>query len=105
MTTSTSTPALTSTKTWIWQGFPICYQTQGTTGPAVILVHGFGASWCHWRKNIPVLAENCRVYAIDLIGLAVQRNQNLVRKLLTQLKLGDSKWQIFAVRSWVNLLF
>ncbi|BAY44124.1 alpha/beta hydrolase fold protein [Scytonema sp. HK-05] len=68
MTTSTSTPALTSTKTWIWQGFPICYQTQGTTGPAVILVHGFGASWCHWRKNIPMLADNCRVYAIDLIG-------------------------------------
>ncbi|NMG09301.1 alpha/beta fold hydrolase [Brasilonema sp. UFV-L1] len=68
MTTSASTPALTSTKTWIWQGFPICYQTQGTTGPAVILVHGFGASWWHWRKNIPVLAQHCRVYALDLIG-------------------------------------
>ncbi|MBD2567199.1 alpha/beta fold hydrolase [Anabaena lutea] len=63
-----STDAFTSTKTWLWQGFPICYQTQGTSGPAVILVHGFGASWLHWRKNIPVLAENCRVYAIDLIG-------------------------------------
>jgi len=68
MTTSSSKTALTSTKTWIWQGFTICYQTQGTTGPAVVLVHGFGASWWHWRKNIPVLAENCRVYAIDLIG-------------------------------------
>jgi pimeloyl-ACP methyl ester carboxylesterase len=66
MTTSTTTFA--STKTWVWQGFPICYQTQGTVGPAVVLVHGFGASWSHWRKNIPVLAENCRVYAIDLIG-------------------------------------
>ncbi|BAY36503.1 hypothetical protein NIES2111_08300 [Nostoc sp. NIES-2111] len=62
MTTSTST------KTWIWRGFPICYQTQGTVGPAVVLVHGFGASWSHWRKNIPVIAQNCRVYAIDLIG-------------------------------------
>ncbi|MBK1988088.1 alpha/beta fold hydrolase [Sphaerospermopsis aphanizomenoides BCCUSP55] len=66
MTASTTT--LTSTKTWTWKGFPICYQTQGNTGPAVVLVHGFGASWLHWRKNIPVLAENCRVYAIDLIG-------------------------------------
>ncbi|WP_066425928.1 alpha/beta fold hydrolase [Anabaena sp. 4-3] len=65
---TTSTINLCSTKTWIWQGFPICYQTQGTTGPAVVLIHGFGASWLHWRKNIPVLAENCRVYAIDLIG-------------------------------------
>jgi pimeloyl-ACP methyl ester carboxylesterase len=63
-----STTRLPATKTWIWQGFPICYQTQGATGPAVVLVHGFGASWWHWRKNIPVLAENCRVYAIDLIG-------------------------------------
>ncbi|MEA5552762.1 alpha/beta fold hydrolase [Anabaena cylindrica UHCC 0172] len=65
---TTYTNASTSTQTWLWQGFPICYQTQGTSGPAVILVHGFGASWGHWRKNIPVLAENCRVYAIDLIG-------------------------------------
>jgi pimeloyl-ACP methyl ester carboxylesterase len=65
---STSTDRFISTQTWFWQGFPICYQTQGTKGPAVILVHGFGASWGHWRKNIPVLAENCRVYAIDLIG-------------------------------------
>ncbi|MBR8838350.1 MAG: alpha/beta fold hydrolase [Stigonema ocellatum SAG 48.90 = DSM 106950] len=65
---STSTLAMTSEKTWIWQGFSICYQTQGTTGPAVVLVHGFGASWGHWRKNIPVLADFCRVYAIDLIG-------------------------------------
>ena len=68
MISSTSTPTITSDKTWIWQSFPICYQTQGTTGPAVVLVHGFGASWGHWRKNLPVLADNCQVYAIDLIG-------------------------------------
>lgn len=54
--------------TWTWQGWQICYQAQGNTGPAVILVHGFGASWGHWRKNIPALASSCRVYAIDLIG-------------------------------------
>lgn len=65
---TTFTDVFTSTKTWLWQGLPICYQTQGTKGPAVVLVHGFGASWGHWRKNIPVLAERCRVYAIDLIG-------------------------------------
>ncbi len=64
----TSTTAFNSTKTWIWRDFPISYQTQGTAGPAIVLVHGFGASWWHWRKNIPVLAENCRVFAIDLIG-------------------------------------
>lgn len=65
MTTFTN---LTASKTWVWRGFPICYQSQGTFGPAVVLIHGFGASWRHWRKNIPVLAQNFRVYAIDLIG-------------------------------------
>ncbi|MBA3922540.1 MAG: alpha/beta fold hydrolase, partial [Nostocaceae cyanobacterium] len=68
MTTSKNTTILASAQTWIWRGFPICYQTQGTAGPSVVLVHGFGASWGHWRKNIPVLAEHNRVYAIDLLG-------------------------------------
>jgi len=54
--------------TWQWRGFSICYQTAGQIGPAVVLIHGFGASWGHWRKNIPVLAKTCRVYAIDLLG-------------------------------------
>ncbi|MFM7363542.1 MAG: alpha/beta fold hydrolase [Cuspidothrix sp.] len=64
----TTTNPFNSTKIWHWQGFSICYQTQGNTGPAIILIHGFGASWGHWRKNIPALASDCRVYAIDLIG-------------------------------------
>ena len=68
LSSSTTSKVLAATQTWIWQGFPICYQTQGNEGPAVVLVHGFGASWLHWRQNIPVLAETCRVYAIDLIG-------------------------------------
>lgn len=63
-----STSALAAPQIWMWQGFPICYQAQGQTGPAVVLIHGFGAAWGHWRKNIPVLAQSCRVYAIDLIG-------------------------------------
>jgi len=78
---SSYTPAITSAKTWIWQGFSICYQTQGTTGPAVVLVHGFGASAWHWRKNIPVLADNCRVYAIDLIGFGASDKPNPDEKI------------------------
>jgi pimeloyl-ACP methyl ester carboxylesterase len=61
-------PTLVPIKSWIWRSFPICYYSQGNSGPCVILVHGFGASGLHWRRNIPVLAETCRVYAIDLIG-------------------------------------
>jgi pimeloyl-ACP methyl ester carboxylesterase len=37
-------------------------------GPAVLLVHGFGASTDHWRHNIPVLSSHHEVHAIDLLG-------------------------------------
>ncbi|MBL1173811.1 alpha/beta fold hydrolase [Pantanalinema sp. GBBB05] len=65
-------PSLNSTAPatliWQWQGFPITYQTQGQQGSAVVLIHGFGASLGHWRKNLPILAATNRVYALDLIG-------------------------------------
>jgi pimeloyl-ACP methyl ester carboxylesterase len=38
------------------------------SGPAVLLVHGFGASTDHWRYNIPVLAQSHEVHALDLLG-------------------------------------
>jgi pimeloyl-ACP methyl ester carboxylesterase len=54
--------------TWIWKGQRIQYTVQGTGRP-LLLVHGFGASIGHWRKNIPALAAaGYRVYAIDLLG-------------------------------------
>jgi len=64
----TSIATTTANTTWMWRGHQINYQTAGETGAAVLLIHGFGASVGHWRKNIPVLAESCRCYAIDLIG-------------------------------------
>ena len=65
---SSSHLLIDSPKTWSWKGFSICYQTCGDSGPAVVFVHGFGASWGHWRKNLPVLGKTCRCYALDLIG-------------------------------------
>ena len=55
-------------KIWHWRDFPIAYQSCGEDGAAVVLVHGFGASWGHWRKNLPVLGESFNCYALDLIG-------------------------------------
>ncbi len=53
---------------WTWQGHKIQYTVMGTGRP-LVLVHGFGASIGHWRKNIPVLADaGYRVFAIDLLG-------------------------------------
>ncbi|MEB3350382.1 MAG: alpha/beta fold hydrolase [Cyanobacteriota bacterium] len=41
---------------------------QRPLGPALLLVHGFGASTDHWRHNIPVLAHQHEVHALDLLG-------------------------------------
>ncbi len=38
-------------------------------GPAIVLLHGFGASSAHWRRLAPLLASrDFQVYALDLIG-------------------------------------
>jgi pimeloyl-ACP methyl ester carboxylesterase len=56
---------------WTWRGYEIGYCAEGLKNidkPAIVLIHGFGASVGHWRKNLPVLAQGFRVYAVDLIG-------------------------------------
>ncbi|HCF27508.1 MAG TPA: alpha/beta hydrolase [Cyanobacteria bacterium UBA11049] len=64
LTTTTSFEKLT----WNWKGYKIQYTVMGEGCP-LMLVHGFGASIGHWRKNIPVLASGgYRVFAIDLLG-------------------------------------
>ncbi|OKH54809.1 alpha/beta hydrolase [Calothrix sp. HK-06] len=81
MTISASNPKLSSSQIWTWRGYPISYQVQGTTGPAVILIHGFGASLWHWRNNISVLADKCRVFAIDLIGFGGSAKPNPIKEI------------------------
>ena len=63
---ATSTPF--ETLNWTWQGHRIQYTVMGT-GQPLVLIHGFGASIGHWRKNIPVLANGgYQVFALDLLG-------------------------------------
>jgi pimeloyl-ACP methyl ester carboxylesterase len=53
---------------WQWHSHTIRYSVMGS-GQPLILIHGFGASIGHWRKNIPVLAQaGYQVFAIDLLG-------------------------------------
>lgn len=54
---------------WQWRDFKVRYQRSGTSGPPLLLVHGFGGNADHWRKNIAVLAQQgYSVWAIDLLG-------------------------------------
>lgn len=55
-------------RAWVWRGHRINYWQAGTIGTPVVLIHGFGAGVFHWRKNMPDLAQQFQVYAIDLIG-------------------------------------
>ena len=54
-------------KYYNWKGYKVAYVTAGC-GEPVLLVHGFGASAGHYRRLIPVLAQEYKVYAIDLLG-------------------------------------
>ena len=58
-------------KFWRWQDQEIYYVRAGagpSDRPPLLLVHGFGASTDHWRKNIHELQADFEVWAIDLLG-------------------------------------
>ncbi len=68
VTPAISLSASIETQTWTWQNYKIQYTVQGQ-GQPLVLIHGFGASIGHWRKNIPALAAaGYRVFALDLLG-------------------------------------
>ena len=56
---------------WQWRGQSIYYVRAGhrqSGHPPLLLIHGFGASTDHWRKNIAQLQNDFEVWAIDLLG-------------------------------------
>lgn len=70
-----ATTALSTTpipgKYWQWRGHNVYYVRAGEKQmqrPPLLLVHGFGASTDHWRKNITGLCQDFEVFAIDLLG-------------------------------------
>ena len=46
-------------------GVKLAYEQSGTSGPAVVLVHGWGASRESFTLNAGALAERCVVYRYD----------------------------------------
>lgn len=65
----TSTEAIAG-QYWLWREQKIYFVKAGNNPqrPPLLLVHGFGASTDHWRKNISELSQEFEVYAIDLLG-------------------------------------
>jgi pimeloyl-ACP methyl ester carboxylesterase len=66
-------------------------------GPALVFVHGLSGSWPNWLEQIPVLAQERRVVAIDLPGfghspmptqeISISGYARLLDQLLDQLDL------------------
>ncbi len=56
------------------------------SGPAVVLLHGMPESWYAWRAQIPVLAREHRVLAVDLkgFGLSDKREGDYSLRALAQ---------------------
>ncbi|MCW5317694.1 alpha/beta fold hydrolase [Nostoc sp. KVJ3] len=70
VTTALSTNPIPG-KYWQWRGHNVYYvraPEKQSQRPPLLLVHGFGASTDHWRKNITGLSQDFEVFAIDLLG-------------------------------------
>jgi len=69
-------------KYWSYEDLNVHFRATGEkSNPPIVLIHGFGASSDHWRKNAEVFAsEGFRVYGIDLIGFG-KSEQNIKHKI------------------------
>jgi pimeloyl-ACP methyl ester carboxylesterase len=56
-------------------GTTLHYVAAGTSGSPILLVHGFPETWWAFRKLIPLLAVNHRVFAVDLRGFGDSDNE------------------------------
>ncbi|HEY9643242.1 MAG TPA: alpha/beta fold hydrolase [Coleofasciculaceae cyanobacterium] len=66
---------------WSWRGHSIYYVKAGeqrSDRPPLLLVHGFGASTDHWKKNIAGLSQDFEVWAIDLLGFGRSTKADVV---------------------------
>jgi pimeloyl-ACP methyl ester carboxylesterase len=54
------------------------------SGPAIVLLHGMAASWHWWLENIPALAQQHRVIAVDLPGFGQSERLPAPAEMATQ---------------------
>ena len=56
--------------TWKWRGYNIRYQYAGTSGPALVLIHGFGANRCAAYTDNPCLSVSVPYLSLNLQATA-----------------------------------
>ena len=64
-------------KSFNFNGFETSYLDTETSGPTIILIHGFGASSDYWRALYPTLSQKYRVIGIDLLGYGQSAKPNI----------------------------
>ncbi|CAH2077995.1 unnamed protein product [Thlaspi arvense] len=68
-----------SIRIWRWKGYLIQYTMVGNEGPAVLLVHGFGAFLEHYRDNVDsIVNSKNRVWTITVLGFGKSEKPNIV---------------------------
>ena len=94
-------PRIALQRDWVWRGWQIRYtylrsglSSEATSAP-LILLHGFGASVGHWRKNLSALSENHTVYALDLLGFGASRKVSTRYKISLWVDQVYDFWQTF----------
>jgi len=84
---------------WVWRGWQTRYSYLRAEVdkhlPPIILVHGCGASIEHWRHNIPELAQERTVYAIDLLGFGASRKADAEYSMELWTEQLHAFWQTF----------
>ncbi|CAH8304255.1 unnamed protein product [Eruca vesicaria subsp. sativa] len=64
---------------WRWKGHLIQYTVVGNEGPAVLLVHGFGAFLEHYRDNVDnIVNSKNRVWTITVLGFGKSEKPNII---------------------------
>ncbi len=87
---------------WVWRGWQTRYSYLRTIRnyhnkehPPIIFIHGFGASIEHWRNNIPAIAQNHTVYALDLLGFGASRKADVEYSAALWTEQVHDFWQTF----------
>lgn len=87
---------------WVWRGWQTRYSylrakssSKHRPLPPIIFIHGFGASIEHWRNNMPVIAQQHTVYALDLLGFGASRKADVDYSAALWTEQVHDFWQTF----------